>query len=228
MQHLYTDAKDDLNGSFVRAYTLAYICFGCGNSFRSRNILFQHLKVYKCTMKRRPSRQNRKLLTPHATKSTAYANKTADQPMPSPDNLPERILNAPPLELGTEKPPKHQPGWFRKAMNYLTVAAAATAPLTSVFSPAPTPLPALIASPVPINLWKDAGPIVDPSPKEWMRIPKRNNWEPQILGGAQLNWDNSYPITMVTSPSNLVYDRRGRRSLLEPGKLSRYKAALST
>jgi hypothetical protein len=51
-------------------------------------------------MKRRPSRWNKKLLIPHTTKSIAYANEAADLLTPLSDDLPKRISNAPPLELG--------------------------------------------------------------------------------------------------------------------------------
>jgi hypothetical protein len=51
-------------------------------------------------MKRWPSRQNRKLSIPYTIELIIYTNETADLPMPSPNNLLERISNAPLLKLG--------------------------------------------------------------------------------------------------------------------------------
>jgi hypothetical protein len=39
-------------------------------------------------------------LIPYTTEPIAYANEAADLPTPSSDDLPERISNIPPLELG--------------------------------------------------------------------------------------------------------------------------------
>jgi hypothetical protein len=58
------------------------------------------LKVYKCIIKRWPSRQNRKLSIPYTTESTAYTNEAADLPTPSFNNLLKKISNIPLFELG--------------------------------------------------------------------------------------------------------------------------------
>jgi hypothetical protein len=96
---LYHTIYENPSSFFAKAYTLAYTCFGCRNSFYLRNMLFRHLKAYKCTVKRRPSIRKRKPSIP-------YANEAMNLPTPPPKDPLEKVPNAPPLELGTERPPK--------------------------------------------------------------------------------------------------------------------------